>query len=237
MIRVLEGVGKEVIEGSRGVGEEVIEGSRGVAEIEGEVIKTGTLKSLGNKIKELSSYMWDNKGAFAKVVGSEAAKGAAFMAGMEATQTLWEDMFKTDPSAINKRRLDIIHTINAERRKTNPILQEWQQWLSDHFDTRDTYGTVRADDTDISLFMIVQNKISGIRNMDTEHVQPAADDANELKDIASAEILLSHEKDYAQKLVDLSTYIQTKCSTMTAGGFQNHHTELEAARKSLDTQQ
>ncbi|EFY89490.1 hypothetical protein MAC_04509 [Metarhizium acridum CQMa 102] len=213
-----EGVSKEFKEGQDEIMEEA---------------KTGTKASILSRVRDLVKNMWNNKGAFAKMIGAEVAKGVLFTLGMKVIDSIWSKKAQNNPSPANRRRQAITRAILAERHRTDPIVKNWQLWMAKHFDHRESYGSITVDDVDITIFQILQEKISQAREYSATKVQEAVDAAKKSKQADKAEAILQLETEYVEKLVRINTTINHNGSSMMADGLKVYDAELDEAKKEL----
>jgi hypothetical protein len=83
------------------------------------------------------------------MMGMEAAKGAAFMIGMHSAEKLWKTKASENPTPENNQRVEIQTQVNKAMDKISPITDEWAHWLSEHYDARDSFGTLTVGGVDI----------------------------------------------------------------------------------------
>ncbi|PTB37165.1 uncharacterized protein TrAFT101_010899 [Trichoderma asperellum] len=196
----------------------------------------GTLKTLADKLKSVSKYMWDNKGAFAKMMGAEVAKGAFFTLGMIAVEKIFAAKQQKNPTPEGQHRLDIVRAINKERLTSNPIIKQWRTWLADHFEDRATFGAISVEGTEIQRFQILQNRISEAQHFSDDTVVKATEALKAAPGNDSAKELLTKEIEWMGKLKAISDEIKTKESLMVAAGLKDRGDDLDKAKKLLEDQ-
>lgn len=194
----------------------------------------GTFASLNKKLSDAVKFMWDNKAAFAKMMGTELAKGAFFTVGMIAVEKIFAKKQDTQPTSDNQKRLDIVKAINKERAIISPVMKEWRTWLADHFDSRENYGVVTAEDTSIQRFQILQNKISDAQHFADDTVAKATATLKEVNDTESAKDLLKQEIEWVGKIKTIGESIKSKESLMVAAGLKDNTDKIDQGKKLLD---
>ncbi|KAK1756200.1 hypothetical protein QBC47DRAFT_460059 [Echria macrotheca] len=189
--------------------------------------------NLGRSAARLATNIWGNKLAYAKAAGIEVGKGAFFTAGMKAFESTWKSIFETNPTPVNKRRVAIIQAVNKQRKIITVILKEWQTWMTEHFDNRESYGHISVEGVNIGIFQILQNKISVAREYDESAVQRALELAAEKGDQQSAESFLTKEQAFIRLVTEAAGFIKTKGGKMVDDGLKHHYEDVEQAEQAL----
>lgn len=208
------------------------------ADYEGGV-KEGKIETIenireGKPVPKIQN-IWESAKKFGKWVGIEVGKGAAFGLGMEAVEKLFKKEANKTRSPTDNKRLEIISAINKASKSIKPKVDDWLLWIARHQDDRDKYGTVKAQDTDINRFQILQEKLGGLSVFRDKNVTPAANNAVKAKDVASAKDLLQKNIQYIQKCLAISQLIQTDGEKpMVLDGLQDYHADFEEAKKDLE---
>ncbi|EON68426.1 hypothetical protein W97_07750 [Coniosporium apollinis CBS 100218] len=193
----------------------------------------GTFASLRKKLTQLGKYMWDNKSAFAKLMGAEVAKGAFFTLGMIAVEKIFAAKQQKNETPEGQYRLDIVRAINKERAITNPIIKEWRTWLADHFDDRAQFGTLNVEGDDVQRFQLLQNKISTAQHFLDDTVAKASETLKTVNDKESAKDLLTQEIGWVNKLKAISDSIKSR-ESMVAAGLKDNGDQIDKAKTLLD---
>ncbi|KIJ50081.1 hypothetical protein M422DRAFT_65790 [Sphaerobolus stellatus SS14] len=182
-----------------------------------EEVKSGKVK-ITQSLKELMKNMWDKKGAFAKFVGAEVAKGALFSVGMEAVQKLMEKKATENPSPTNITRSKIISAIADSLKKSNNITSYWKTWTLANFDRSESFGSHHdeEDDVDISLYQIFQKKSSDLTDT-LGKLTPYLTRSSKNKDVTSAEEYLVQFILYIRQEEKLAQFLSTQKKMLDAG--------------------
>ncbi|KIJ50080.1 hypothetical protein M422DRAFT_65789 [Sphaerobolus stellatus SS14] len=100
--------------------------------------------------------------SFGEWATREIAKNALFLAGSKAMEKFLGAGSLPDASPEAELMYRISKGLKNATQTTVNIVHDWLNWLKEHYDSRETYGTIDYDDTTILTFRIFQKQVGDL---------------------------------------------------------------------------
>ncbi|KAH6888182.1 hypothetical protein B0T10DRAFT_574214 [Thelonectria olida] len=192
------------------------------------------MANVQSRVTDIANSERQDKPKFAKLVGAEIAKTAACTVAMKVVQAAFAQAAQQNPAAGSQRAVTILNAIQAERAKTDPIAQEWQLWLVQHYDNRSSYGHLEVEGVKIFQFDVVQSSLNNAPDYTAEGITAALDAAKNATSGGSMDEVLAREQKYVKMLIELDSTIGEREQAMVQDGLTQHTADLVAAQQSLN---
>jgi len=198
-------------------------------EMAGEV----SAEAAATEMKAAELGMWSKAKDFGKVLAMELLKGAALGLGMEAGMAAWHavlDKLMGSEKDAFKGKMD---ACDGAYKTLQPVLTDWNAWLTTHYPDRDSFGTIHAGSVTISKFQVFQAAKSDLVKFQTDEVAPALTTATRTVNALGFTPLIEKLKMLCDKMLEVSNAIATDYAEMVAKELKDHKTEIEGVLSTL----
>lgn len=214
--------------------------------------------------KSLGARAWENIKTFAKWAGNQIVQAVIIILVMDQVEKVLEKMGMvgkpadgakpsesgsgsnstagtstntTDTSNSEAAKvLDFFKTLNSCDKKTLNTVTEWVQWMTDHLEHKNDYGSFTAEGEEVFYFVSFQTKVMDLGIWHTENVVPALETVLTAKTVASVKSMIEKSLEYTKKVKVVADRIKEKYTLMTAADLKDHVDELAGTISTLDSE-
>jgi hypothetical protein len=200
-------------------------------------------RSAVKEVKELKAVdttkidPWESEKKFGKWIGTEIGKGALFVVGMKAVETVFDAVVKKGAGvSAPKEATEALQQAKNSREAMNrvkTILDAWNKWLLHHYTKRKSFGLVTTQGVDIMIYQIFQAQITKVNDLRNGAVTKAATTATKSKSLSDMKLLIKQEQKLVKEIMSTTNWLQKHGKKLTKAGVKLYKKEETEAQKLL----